>query len=65
MNMSAIYLLIGIVVVLAVVIGVMYNSLVRKKVQCNESWSGIEVQMKRRYDLIPNLVNSFFAKQGA
>ena len=56
--MSAIYLLIGIVVVLAIVIGVMYNSLVRKKVQCNESWSGIEVQMKRRYDLIPNLVNT-------
>jgi len=35
-----------------------YNSLVRTKVRTDESWSDISVQLKRRYDLIPNLVNT-------
>ncbi len=48
-----------IILVIVVLGGVfMYNSLVRKKVNAEEAWSGIEVQMKRRYDLIPNLVNT-------
>ena len=34
-----------------------YNRLVRMKNQAEEGWSGITVQLKRRYDLIPNLVN--------
>ena len=34
-----------------------YNKLVRLKNQAEEGWSGISVQLKRRYDLIPNLVN--------
>ena len=33
-----------------------YNKLVRLKNQAEEGWSGISVQLKRRYDLIPNLV---------
>lgn len=33
-----------------------YNSLVRLKAMVDEAWSGIDVQLKRRYDLIPNLV---------
>lgn len=36
----------------------LYNSLVSKKNTVKESYSGIEVQLKRRYDLIPNLVNT-------
>ncbi len=40
-----------------VVIG-MYNALVRLKVQCENAWADIEVQLKRRYDLIPNLVET-------
>jgi len=36
----------------------MYNSLVRLKVQCDNAWSDIDVQLKRRYDLIPNLVET-------
>jgi len=35
-----------------------YNSLVTLRVRVKESWSDIQVQMKRRYDLIPNLVNT-------
>src|SRR3954463_1978445 len=35
-----------------------YNSLVRAKVRVDEGWSDITVQLKRRYDLIPNLVNT-------
>lgn len=44
------------VVVLAVVF--MYNSLVRLNTRTDEAWSDITVQLKRRYDLIPNLINT-------
>ena len=45
------------VIVLAVVFVIgMYNGLVKLKVQCDNAWSDIDVQLKRRYDLIPNLV---------
>jgi LemA protein len=36
----------------------MYNGLVRLKVQCDNAWADIDVQLKRRYDLIPNLVET-------
>ena len=36
----------------------MYNSLVRLKNRVEEAWSDIDVQLKRRYDLIPNLINT-------
>ncbi len=45
------------VVIVLFVIG-MYNALVRTKVRVEEAWSDITVQLKRRYDLIPNLVNA-------
>jgi len=54
-----VWIIILVVIVLVVVIGAaMYNSLVRLNVQSNEAWSDITVQLKRRYDLIPNLVNT-------
>lgn len=52
-------LIIGIVVV--VVIGgliLLYNGLVRARLRVDEAWSQIEVQLKRRWDLIPNLVST-------
>jgi len=44
-------------VVLGVLIA-LYNSLVNKRVETENSWSQIDVQLKRRYDLIPNLVET-------
>ena len=35
-----------------------YNGLVRKKQSCKESWADIDAELKRRHDLIPNLVNT-------
>ena len=48
-----------IVVAALVVIGIgIYNGLVRLRVQCDNAWSDIDVQLKRRYDLIPNVVET-------
>lgn len=53
------WIIIAVVVVLLVVIfGAMYNGLVRLNVRAQEAWSDITVQLKRRLDLIPNLVNT-------
>ncbi|MCA9328008.1 LemA family protein, partial [Candidatus Saccharibacteria bacterium] len=52
------FLIIGIVVVLIVVFAAMYNGLVKSKIHVDEAWSDITVQLKRRADLIPNLVNT-------
>jgi LemA protein len=54
-------MLIAAVVVLALLvffIVAMYNGLVSLKAQCDNAWSDIDVQLKRRYDLIPNLVET-------
>jgi len=51
-------IVLGIVVVL-VLLGVgLYNGLVRARVRVDEAWSGIATQLKRRHDLIPNLVET-------
>src|SRR5580704_12874503 len=50
--------LVVIVVLLVIFVIAMYNSLVRLKVQCDNAWSDIDVQLKRRYDLVPNLVET-------
>lgn len=51
-------ILIVIVVVLVAYVGMTYNGFVTLKNRVKEAWSDIEVQMKRRYDLIPNLVET-------
>jgi len=53
--MVGLILLAVIALIVVAVIG-MYNGLVKLKVQCDNAWSDIDVQLKRRYDLIPNLV---------
>lgn len=47
-----------ILALLVVFVIAMYNGLVRLRVQCDNAWSDIDVQLKRRYDLIPNLVET-------
>lgn len=56
--MELIWILLAVVVVLAIVLVVIYNGLVSTRVRVEEAWSDITVQLKRRLDLIPNLVNS-------
>src|SRR5246500_4950977 len=50
-------ILAALVLIIIFLIG-MYNSLVRLKVTCDNAWADIDVQLKRRYDLIPNLVET-------
>jgi LemA protein len=51
-------IVIVVLVIIAAIIAGMYNGLVRLNVKAQEAWSGITVQLKRRADLIPNLVES-------
>ncbi|MDO8593027.1 MAG: LemA family protein [bacterium] len=53
-----IWIVLAIIVVIIFAVIAMYNSLVRLKVRVEEAWSDIDVQLKRRYDLIPNLVET-------
>ena len=52
------YLLIGVVVLVLLWVMFAYNSLVRLRTRAKEAWADIEVQLKRRYDLIPNIVET-------
>ena len=56
--MIAVIVLIVIVVVIVAVLAGMYNGLVKRRNQVDNSWSQIDVQLKRRHDLIPNLVEA-------
>lgn len=56
--MIAFWVILAIVVVLAVFVWATYNSLVQLNVRVQEAWSDITVQLKRRADLIPNLVEA-------
>ena len=57
-NLETEYLIIGVVIFLIFLFIMMYNSLIRKRNNCEQSWSGIAVQLKRRHNLIPNLVSA-------
>ena len=56
--MIAIIIIVVILVVLGIILAGMYNSLVGRRNQVDNAWSQIDVQLKRRYDLIPNLVEA-------
>ena len=54
--MSGLLIAVIVVVVIGFYVMSLYNSLVRMRNQVKEAWSDIEVQLKRRFDLIPNLL---------
>ena len=56
--MTALYILLGLIATLAAYVIVVYNGLVSLKNRVAEAWSDIDVQMKRRYNLIPNLIET-------
>jgi len=56
--MAAVLIVVAVVVLLALIIGFSYNSLVRRRNRTREAWSQIDVELKRRHDLIPNLVST-------
>lgn len=56
--MGIFWVIIIILVVIGFALVLIYNSLIRGRNKVNESWSDIDVQLKRRYDLIPNVVET-------
>lgn len=65
--MSVDFTLIILIIVIVVIVGgliLLYNGLQQKRLRVDEGWSQIEVQLKRRWDLIPNLVNAVQGQMG-
>jgi LemA protein len=56
--MTLLYVVLAVVVLLAFAWIVLHNSMVRGRNKVDESWSGIDAQLKRRHDLVPNLVET-------
>lgn len=52
------WIIIAIIILLVIWVISMYNGLVKLKIKVDNSWSDIRVYLKKRYDLIPNLVNT-------
>ena len=52
------WIVLAVIVLLGIFLIAMYNSLVQLRVRSESAWSDIDVQLKRRYDLIPNLVET-------
>src|SRR3989338_8475902 len=55
---TGLWILVAVVVLIALWLIATYNGLIKSKNHVDEAWSHIEVQLKRRYDLIPNLVET-------
>lgn len=56
--MLSLYIIVGIIIILSLWLIALYNGIIKLKNRTDESWSDIDVQLKRRHDLIPNLINS-------
>lgn len=54
----AVWIIIAIVLLIAIIFVVMYNGLVRLRNRIDSAWSQIHVQLERRHDLIPNLIET-------
>lgn len=58
MNSTILWIIIGIIVAIILWLIGVYNGLIKLKNRTQEAWSDIDVQLKRRYDLIPNLIET-------
>ena len=56
--MTVVLIVVGVVVVLALIFILIRNSIIGSRNRVDEAWSGIDVQLKRRHDLVPNLVET-------
>lgn len=56
--MNILYVILGVIGVVVLWLIYTFNNLVRRRFRVREAWSDIDVQLKRRYDLIPNLVET-------
>jgi LemA protein len=56
--MTAVIMIVGLVIIVALVAMWMFNGMIRSRNQCDSAWSQIDVQLKRRHDLVPNLVET-------
>lgn len=56
--MTTLLLVAGIVLILVFYVISIYNRLIKLRTNVSEAWSGIDVQLKKRYDLIPNLLET-------
>jgi len=56
--MTAFYIILGIIVLLIIIVIALYNGLIKSRLKVQNAWSQIDVQLQRRFDLIPNLVES-------
>ena len=56
--MTGLYIFVGLIVILVVIIAGMYNRLVKMRNSARSSWSDIDVQLKKRYNLIPGLIET-------
>ncbi|MEX2445800.1 MAG: LemA family protein [Dehalococcoidia bacterium] len=58
MELVPLLIVVGVVVGLVLFVVLIYNGLIRARLRVDEAWAQIDVQLKRRHDLIPNLVNA-------
>lgn len=56
--MTTLYIVLGILAVIVIAVVLTYNGFVSLRNRAKEAWADIDVQMKRRYDLIPNLIET-------
>jgi LemA protein len=56
--MTAIYVALGVLVLLALWLVLVYNRLVGSRTKVREAWSGIDVQLRRRHELVPNVIET-------
>jgi LemA protein len=58
MTVVIIIIIVALLLLLALSYVLVRNSIINLRIRCDEAWSGIDVQLKRRHDLVPNLVET-------